>query len=227
MTIIYRAYNIITKKSYIGQTIYTLSQRKYQHFYVAEKYNHGYHFMRALRFYQKDDWEWEILEKVDKELANEKERFYIHKFNSFKNGYNKTWGGKDAATRESVIYSLWHPTNGEIKGTAREISDSIHCPQISIYQLTSGVSKSIKGYILLQHKENYEQFIKYRRLKPNKPKPEKKNNCKYKCSHPIQGEYIGTINELSRIINYSDERVRHLIRGKCKNLKGWKFLTKC
>lgn len=41
-----------------------------------------------------DNFEYEILEEVDAELADEREKFYIRKFDTRKNGYNSTHGGR-------------------------------------------------------------------------------------------------------------------------------------
>ena len=61
--LIYRAYNKITHKSYIGQTKYSLEHRKEGHYHVAWRNNGAstIYFMRALRKYKKNDWVWYIL----------------------------------------------------------------------------------------------------------------------------------------------------------------------
>jgi len=102
--IIYKAINIFNNKIYIGQTKGKLSRRKWKHFQDAfvEKYNSKFH--RAIRKYGKENFKWEILCecKTIQEL-NEKEIFYIKKYNSFsKNGYNLTTGGENFKRSEET-----------------------------------------------------------------------------------------------------------------------------
>ena len=52
-----------------------------------------------LHKYDEADWEWEVLEEVDESddsspLLNERERYYIHQYNSVMAGYNRTYGGR-------------------------------------------------------------------------------------------------------------------------------------
>lgn len=88
---IYRYYDS-EGKSYIGQTKDSLyiraggiSGKKY----LASDSK----FRDAILEKGFDKFEYEILEEVDMELADERERYYIRKFDTRKNGYNSTHGG--------------------------------------------------------------------------------------------------------------------------------------
>lgn len=89
--IIYCAENNINGKSYIGQTIRTLEQRKNSHM----KCKSNYYFHNALHKY--DDWNWFVLQEYEcediQQALNKAEIYYIEAFNSFKTGYNMTKGG--------------------------------------------------------------------------------------------------------------------------------------
>lgn len=92
---IYRAYSP-SNRSYIGQTTRSLMTRIKEHICQSnnkkdEQYNDK--FKRALRKYG-DLIKWEILEEnIKEDILNQKEQFYISKFDSFYNGYNATLGG--------------------------------------------------------------------------------------------------------------------------------------
>jgi len=79
-------------KSYIGQSIYSLSKRKAKHKQDAKKYS--YAFANAINKYGIDAFIWRVLEdEIAIEDLNFKEKFYIRKYNTFRNGYNSTEGG--------------------------------------------------------------------------------------------------------------------------------------
>lgn len=92
--IIYKVTNKINGKCYIGQTKeHRLIIRKASHHYRSKFSDFAFH--KALRFYGKDNFKWEILEECknsyDLDLAEE---WYIRLYNSqYPNGYNHTKGG--------------------------------------------------------------------------------------------------------------------------------------
>jgi group I intron endonuclease len=90
--IIYRAKNKINGKVYVGQTIENLTRRKSDH----ENSKNDYYFIRAIKKYGKENFEWKVLEHCDsKGEMNEMEFHYIKQYNSFgDNGYNLTFGGE-------------------------------------------------------------------------------------------------------------------------------------
>lgn len=90
MGIIYKATNKINRKSYIGQTTLSLKTRKRQHFRAI---NDKYYFHNALKKYGQENFKWEIIEEAENYKLNEKEIYYIKKYNTFYNGYNSTSGG--------------------------------------------------------------------------------------------------------------------------------------
>ena len=93
--IIYEAFCLITKQSYIGQTRQTLEVRKYMH-EVAARGGSNLHFHNALRKYGKDNFIWKTIESctTEKELDT-RERYWIKKLNTLEpHGYNSTTGGK-------------------------------------------------------------------------------------------------------------------------------------
>lgn len=88
--IIYRMYNRITKKNYIGQTTRSLKERTAEHIrcnkIVVDK---------AIKKYGIENF---IVEEIDSALTieelNEKEKYWIAKYNSLvPNGYNQCLGG--------------------------------------------------------------------------------------------------------------------------------------
>ncbi len=88
MGIIYCWTNKITNKRYIGQTI-NPEQRKRNHIHEALIRGSDYYFHRSLRKHGLDAFVYEVLEENVEDL-NERENFYIEKFNTiWPDGYNQ------------------------------------------------------------------------------------------------------------------------------------------
>lgn len=93
--LIYKAENLINGKKYIGQTIQTLRIRKLSHM-SSSKRGSDLALHRSIRKYGYKNFKWNVIEKniKDKNILNERERYYIKYYNSFgKNGYNMDEGG--------------------------------------------------------------------------------------------------------------------------------------
>lgn len=99
MGYIYKITNKINNKQYIGQTTKErASDRFSQHRYLArhldmEKSNSYLH--RAMNIYGVNNFIFEIIEKIDNSLLNEREQYWIKQLNTLApNGYNLTSGGE-------------------------------------------------------------------------------------------------------------------------------------
>lgn len=94
---IYIIKNNINNKVYIGQSVNIL-QRWYKHRSSARcpsslEYNSQLH--TAMREFGIENFYYEILEEIPlKEELDEREKYWIKYYNSFKNGYNASIGGK-------------------------------------------------------------------------------------------------------------------------------------
>lgn len=107
---IYKITNNVNGKIYIGQTIQNVKERFYQH--CATKCSDSVLNMaihRAIKKYGKSNFTIEVIEEVDKDSLNDREKFWIEYYNSYNNGYNSTRGEQDCSTHckeldtESII----------------------------------------------------------------------------------------------------------------------------
>lgn len=92
---IYKITNLINNKNYIGQSV-NVKTRWRNHIRISkDKDNRGYNYPLycAFRKYGIENFDFEILEEVIPDNLDEKEIYYIKKYDSFNNGYNQTSGG--------------------------------------------------------------------------------------------------------------------------------------
>ena len=94
---IYIHTNIISGKSYIGLTTTGIKKRWNAHIAHASKGTQTY-FYNAIRKYGKDTWVSAILEDYIKQSdLNNREVYWIAKYNTYGKGYNSTPGGDSSA----------------------------------------------------------------------------------------------------------------------------------
>lgn len=97
---IYKIYNDVNQKVYIGQTIRTLDYRLKRHLKEATKNAYPKNkFHRAIRKHGVDKFHIELVdEAATQEELNTKEKEWIHICNSIENGYNTAAGGEGGNT---------------------------------------------------------------------------------------------------------------------------------
>ena len=94
---IYKITNLINNKCYIGQTIKNIEERWNRHkrdAFNKKNYNYNYPLYKAFRKYGLENFSFEIIEECNISELNEKEIYWIQYYDSYKNGYNQTTGGK-------------------------------------------------------------------------------------------------------------------------------------
>jgi len=86
--VIYKATNTLTNQVYIGKTAYTLRRRSLGHRRDAKRGSQT-KFHKALMEFGLDVFHWEIIDVfLTHQQSRQKERFWINKLNSIKEGYN-------------------------------------------------------------------------------------------------------------------------------------------
>lgn len=90
---IYCIENKINHKKYIGQSK-DIHKRMLQHVNDAKNnINKNFEFYQDINKYGVDSFNFYVLEECDCQLLEEKEMYYIEKYNTVEDGYNNTYGG--------------------------------------------------------------------------------------------------------------------------------------
>lgn len=97
---IYKITNKINNKIYIGQTARDIDSRYYEHKKCAENTNTNQPLYNAMRKYGVEAFKVDLVEECDESMLNDREIYYIDKYDSYKNGYNATLGGDGRPTTD-------------------------------------------------------------------------------------------------------------------------------
>lgn len=121
---IYKIYNNINDKIYIGKTISTLEERFTQHKRDSIRTRYEKRpLYDAMNKYGKEHFFIELIEECDLQDLSTREIYWIEKFNSYHYGYNATRGGDGKILYDyQLIIDLYQ--NGL---TGKEISNLINC----------------------------------------------------------------------------------------------------
>lgn len=112
---VYRIENLLTGLSYIGVTSCSLEKRWGEHKTSSKSSNPPYVIHKVMKKYGVENFSFQLLEETDSvEKLYELEIMYIKHYDSYKNGYNMTYGGKG-----SIGYKRTKPVSEETKEKLR------------------------------------------------------------------------------------------------------------
>ena len=101
---IYKIQNLVNGKIYIGQSV-NIEKRWSTHRSALENnYHYNIHLQSAWKKYGEENFKFSIVEKCNIDQLNQREIYWIAKFDSYENGYNLTPGGGNTESfSKSVI----------------------------------------------------------------------------------------------------------------------------
>lgn len=216
--IIYRAYNTVSGKSYVGKSVQPLRNRIQQHYYAAKKANHK--FANALKYYPKNVWKWEVLSEVEIEKLDEYELFFISDLDTFSKGYNSVLEAYDLTKvrkpqyDSTKIYELYHSDYGDIVATRDELRNLNPTLVKRLSELESGKYKSYLSFVLAINKDKYEELV-----------TSKNKEVVYVLTlmHPELGTYTLTRDEFHKQLGISRQDLSRLALKQRHSCKGWRL----
>ena len=216
---IYKIEKLINGKVYIGQSV-DIKGRWNEHKLVNSRASKDalksqkYPLYLAFEKYGLDNFSFEVIEECSIEELNEKEQFYIKKYNSYidfpnSNGSNLTLGGDGTrkVTEEQIlnILKLWDEgkTTGEIMDTL-QIEKPAIIKYLKLFSSTYTVEESdFRGRI--------NAGISHR----------KKIDC-----YDLWGNFLKTyssITEASEILDLNKQKIINCCKGKSPRVKNYRF----
>lgn len=150
MGYIYKITNKINNKSYIGQTITPIKVRMYKHYSHAKTATSGIDF--AIQKYGKENFIIEQLCECNNECLNDQERYYIHYYDTYNNGYNLTIGGQDISTKIQLNEQQLITDYLEGK-TVKELAKEYNCSEKTISNILH------INNIKIRHNNNSQNII--------------------------------------------------------------------
>lgn len=121
---IYKIYNDINDKLYIGKTVSSIEKRFQEHCRDSKKERYEKRpLYNAMNKYGNQYFHIELVEECDLKELSKKEIYWIGYYNSYKNGYNATLGGdgKILYDYELIIYLYKSGMTG------KEIAKQLEC----------------------------------------------------------------------------------------------------
>lgn len=240
--IIYKVENKITHEVYIGQTTnprgfkgrYKFNgngvERMYKYYKHFQDRNNYYneHLFRAIKKYGFDAFEVNEIHDIasSKEELNEKEKYYIEKYDSFEHGYNNTYGGdsfpkgKNCKNSKPVCQIDLDGEIVKIWDSAQEASNELRIPFSNISKVCTGYierdgSRQITagGFVWVFEKD-YDPNKDYKRIANARPESKQRKAILLldENENVIQEFYSG--EEASKTLNISKQTVSNLCHHK-------------
>ena len=161
---VYKIVNTINGKVYIGQTINTIEKRFKEHLHRARyESNIVRPLYNAIRKYGEENFKIYMIEtNLTKIEANEKEKYWIKKYDSFgEHGYNATDGGDDGSYNAKYVLQIEPETYRIINKfrSTHEAGRYIGKTNSQIQRVCSGKRRICGGYHWI-YQEDYEANIK-------------------------------------------------------------------
>ena len=216
---IYKATNKINGKSYVGQTC-DFHSRVWQHQRCYEKEDCDFH--RAIKEFGFDNFSWEIIETCESEdRACELEKYYIEKFNTYRDGYNMTKGGKGAPyhnARAVVLLTLDGQYIKRYDSAMDAEIDGFHNADVLLN--CKGKRRQTKGYMFMFEDEYESNGAKTYR----KPEP---NGMRSIIQCDMEGNFIQkfkSLQEAARITGTNRTTISGVLSNTYKSANGYIFV---
>lgn len=240
--IIYKIKNRVNNKVYIGQTTnprgfkgrYRFKgngvERVYSYYKHSQDrgYYYNEHLFRAIKKYGFDSFEVDEIHDVaySKEELNEKEEYYIKKYDSFEHGYNNTYGGdnfpkgSNCKNSKSVCQISLDGKLIKIWDSAQDASNELEIPFSNISKVCTGHKErngsrqiTAGGFVWI-FKEDYDPNKNYKRIVNARPESKQRKTVLLLDDNGniIQEFYSG--EEASKALNISKQAISNLCHHK-------------
>ena len=217
---IYKITNRINGRAYIGQSI-DIYNRWAAHIANKNKKYLNYYFVCALRKYGEDAFDWEILEECDESFLDEREEYYIDKFNTFIGnkgnlGYNMTRGGDGYKSVGVKVYQY------DMQGNFIQRFNTIEIAAKSTKSNATGIVNCCRGRRKMCN--NFIWSYTYKEYIESYKSSKQKKVCQYTKNM----EYIKTfdsVTDAANFVNKTKSQLSMCCRGRTPSCGGyiWRY----
>lgn len=132
MAYIYKITNLINNKCYIGKTLNTIQERWREHCSDYKKRNEEKRpLYSAMSKYGIENFKIEEIEQCNEDIVNDREKYWIEYYGSFKKGYNATLGGDGKAYLDRKLLIKTYNEVQNLKKSAKILNiDAGHLSKI-------------------------------------------------------------------------------------------------
>lgn len=242
--IIYKIENMTTHEIYIGQTTHPRGfngrydfkgigiERVYKKLLgnEARGERHNQHLRRSIKKFGFDAFEITEVFDVAKTLEelNEKESYYISLFNSYKNGYNQSFGGdsisgynrpsgKECPNSKRICQIGLDGKLIKIWDCASDASKELNIDQTSISMVCKGDKRKTAGGFVWVHEKDYDSNKDYSRIPQIKDRGKGANPVLLLSENGDIVKEFYSINNASVELEMSVEGIRKICNHKIKN----------
>lgn len=215
---IYKITNLLNDKVYIGQSVDIEKRWSVHKAELKNNYHHNIHLQNAWNKYGEKNFKFSIIEECDVDQLNQREIYWISKFDSCENGYNLTSGGGNTESFSKSIIQF--DSNGTELSRYTSISEAETTTGICYSQISECCShkrKTAGGYIW-QYEEGFIEIPKWHfgaRI------------FKEICQLTKDGELINTFPssaEAKRVTGICDSSIIRCCHGKLKTAGGYRWV---
>lgn len=229
---IYKITNKINGKSYIGQSIDIL-QRWSQHKRSKDFNNPLYLDMEE---YGQQNFIYEIIEECLRRELNEKEKFWINYYDSYRNGYNRTCGGagiRPIIYDQNKVVVKKRKTEGEpfIMLEQKDMWQAVKSLTFSAYKLYLYINQNCDDFEFWLSPKHVQEITGMSKSSFDRAKNElkekgylvEKGNTYYSFSNPEDSlisfeELKKKVNKTGRLIDEENEELGKVYRNKIKEI---------
>ena len=132
MAYIYKITNLINNKCYIGKTLNTIQERWREHCSDYKKRDEEKRpLYSAMNKYGIENFKIEEIEQCNEDIVNDREKYWIEYYSSFKKGYNATLGGDGKAYLDRKLLIKTYNEVQNLKKSAKILNiDAGHLSKI-------------------------------------------------------------------------------------------------
>lgn len=207
MAYIYKIINDINQRIYIGKTEFSIEKRFKEH--CSDAYRRSFEkrpLYAAMRKYGIEHFHIELIEETNH--PEEREKYWIEKYGSFKNGYNATKGGDGKHYLDYDVLIAAYQKNSNLK----EISKIYNCDKTHLSHILKNHNVIVKNQKEVNQNKYGHIIHQY----------DKKGN--YLKSFPSAGEALREVSPMTKS-HGGTSHIMDVCKGKRKTAYGyiWRF----